>query len=392
MEKSEIEEFRKKLAEENPEFTITEINLLEDESHQTYKTKFEELKSRIEEFQSDAIIKDSQKKEAELENIRLRKQMEIFEKENRDFKSRTLAEFVKFIEKITQEEIVISNVKAMDLDHEEIKTNNENFKVGPGDLADRPGIYHFKRPSFFTPLRRELNKKNEAEKVTRNTKHLFRDQLKFWKKAAEDKETKSNEEIKASYDANRKKALLQILNGDCSNEERYLKYMLITPGIDQDYLATLNGAAEIGLDARIIISLLEQPKETFNREMIEAYVSAAHKGTEFNLRRELAQELLAGSWYITADINGKREKFQLAPVTYLKEIEENLKKIQRLFEGEGTTNSEEKLESDFQEPEDNTNFRDDNQGFQMEVPDIGEEAGFDDSDIMIDGLGNYDVV
>ena len=88
----------------------------------------------------------------------------------------------------------------------------------------------------------------------------------------------------------------------------------------------------------------------------------------------------------------KREKFQLAPVTYLKEIEENLKKIQRLFEGTGTTNSEEKSESDFQEPEDNTNFRDDNQGFQMEVPDIGEEADFDDSDIMIDGLGNYDVV
>ena len=387
-----IDEYKKQIAEEYPEMTLVKIENYEDAEHQTYKSKYERLSEKIEEIQSDAFSKDAQRKEMERENIALHQQNEMFKRENSAYRSQTLEEFVKFIKKVTEEEIVITNVKAMDLDLEEIKASNENFHITQKDLADRPGVYSHKRPSFFTPLRNELNKSNEAKKVTKNTKGLLKENLRFWKRAAEEKETKSNEELKRAYEANRKRNLLKIINEDCSNEERYLKYMLITPGMDKDYLDTLNGAAEIGLDARIIISLLEQPEESFNKEMIEAYVSEAHKGTEYNHRKELAEELIEGSWYITAEINGRREKFQLAPVKFIKELEANLKKIQSLFEGKQEENEEPQEELVYDRPNE-PEMNSENHGFEMDIPEMsgdGEEddEGFSDS-ALIDGLGDY---
>ena len=49
-------------------------------------------------------------------------------------------------------------------------------------------------------------------------------------------------------------------------------------GLDKEYLKTLQGAAQINIDANLVIALLEQPNDSFNREIIELYVSEIHIG------------------------------------------------------------------------------------------------------------------
>ena len=94
----------------------------------------------------------------------------------------------------------------------------------------------------------------------------------------------------------------------------------MTPGLDREYLKTLEGAAEMNVNAKLLISLLEQPNDKYNRTVIENYISNLHKGTEYDLKQELAEELIKGDWYITADINGTEEKFQAVPVSILENL------------------------------------------------------------------------
>ena len=44
----------------------------------------------------------------------------------------------------------------------------------------------------------------------------------------------------------------------------------------------------------------------------------------FNLKRELAEELIKGEWSIVSDINGEPCKYQLLPMTAIEKIKEEL--------------------------------------------------------------------
>lgn len=321
----ELQEIKEILKEKYPEKTIVDITENEAADKKTYKEKYETIKKEIEKKEENDFIQNLEKENLEKENSELRKENETLKKEIEKLTNETAEEFRKLTKKILEEEIIISNPRAYNLDDEEIITQSDRPKRI--DPADKPGVYQFKRPSYFTQLRREMNKANEGEKVAKNTKEQLIQNLLFWKKQSQ-KEQVSKEEIAEEYDERRSKALQQLMKEELSNEERYLKYILLSPGLGREYYKTLNGASELGLDARVIISLLEQPKESFNKELIEAYVSAAHKGTEYNLRKELAKELVEEDWYIVADINGKPQRYQLVPIEFLKQLEENLRRME----------------------------------------------------------------
>ena len=127
-----------------------------------------------------------------------------------------------------------------------------------------------------------------------------------------------------------------LLQSDISNEEKYIKYLLLTPGMPRDYLKTFIGASELQLNADVVIELLEQPRESFNKEMIEAYVSEIRKGTGYNLKKELANELIRGDWYIMSDINGHPQKYQLVPVDYLDNIKRCLENLCDVLQGKSS--------------------------------------------------------
>ena len=97
--------------------------------------------------------------------------------------------------------------------------------------------------------------------------------------------------------------------------------------MDKEYLKTLQGASKSNIDANLIIALLEQPDCSFNREIIELYVSELQKGTEYNLKQELAEELIRGEWNIYAKVDGKESLFQLVPIDELNSVKELLNKI-----------------------------------------------------------------
>ena len=242
----------------------------------------------------------------------------------------------KLISEFIGREIIVSNVKPFDKNHDEIVCASDDKKhISEEQFSLNPGVYEFKRPSWFTSLPSELNKENTGKKTAANTISTLADKVRFWKKL--DKKVQygnlSIEEAMGEVDQKRRKLVVELLESDLSNEEKYIKYLLLTPGMPRDFMKTFIGASELQLNANVVIELLEQPRESFNKEMIEAYVSEVRKGTEYNLKKELANELIRGEWYIMSDINGYPQKYQLVPFEYLEDIKKQLENFQNALKG-----------------------------------------------------------
>ena len=308
-----------------PDYSVCKLTDIESEEHQSYKFLFENISEKYnslnEEFYSQLHKLQTVESELATKNLEIKKL-----KNSKDNFEDSAAALKQFIENLLSNEIVISNTRALDAGGDPIVCSTDNISVKPEEISLRPGVYDSTRPSWFSEIRYELNKLNAAKKVAESTSSTFFDLL---KKANDLKKMDAPLDIKANeYEKRRKQEIIKLISDtSLSNEEKYLKYILLTPGLSRDYLKTLDGAADLCIDAKLVIKLLEQPKETFNKEIIEAYISRAHKGTEYNIKQELAEELIKGQWSIVSDINGKREKFQLVPFELLSEIADRLKKI-----------------------------------------------------------------
>ena len=312
--------------------TFVAINEVENSDQQSYKYLYDMLLKKHEElrdsfygqkYELDNAYRDLAELHAEIKHL----------KENNGNMKNTTTDIVAFIKDFLTKDIIVQKVEAVDISGKPIICGSDSKKNQPvPDLSNRPGVYSFKRPSWFTPLREELelSKKNISRKNVTHTEDVLKDKVVFWKLL---KKSKSKVEEKAQIvDETRKRNIEKLLVSDISNEEKYIKYMLLTPGMDKEYMKTLNGAAELGLSANTVIELLEQPENSFNREMIEAYVSQVHKATEYNMKHELAEELIRGEWYITSEINGSEQKYQLVPMERITEVANRLDHICKVFE------------------------------------------------------------
>lgn len=308
-----------------PTHSVCKISEVESEEHQSYKFLFENILEKYnalnEEFYSQLHKLQDVESELATKNLEIKKL-----KNSRDDFEDSTATLKQFIENLLSNEIHISNTCAIDESGDPVICSTDNITVKPEEISLRPGVYDSTRPSWFSEIKYELNKINAAKKVADNTSGTFFDLL---KKSNNLKKMNAPLEVKANeYEKRRKQEIIKLISDtSLSNEEKYLKYILLTPGLSRDYLKTLDGAADLCIDAKLVIKLLEQPKETFNKEIIEAYISRAHKGNEYNIKQELAEELIKGQWSIVSDVNGKKEKFQLVPFELISEISDRLQKI-----------------------------------------------------------------
>lgn len=295
---------------------------------QSYKYLYESLREKYNSLERDFHSQRFDYEDCQRELASLNADLQNL-KESGSMYANSTQSLIQFIDRLLHEDIQIDSVYAADNQGRKIKTaSDKKLKIDENSLAVCPGIYNFKRPSWFTELRNELNKENAGNKVAKNTFPFFSKVLKERKNICDS--SLSLDEKADAIDCKRREEIARLINDEqSSNEEKYIKYMLLTPGMTKDYMKTLNGASELGLDAGTVIRLLEQPKESFNKEIIEAYVSKAHKGLEYNLKQELAEELIRGEWTIRANMNGSDELFQLVPYEKLREL---AKQFDRVYE------------------------------------------------------------
>lgn len=302
-----------------PDMALVRLDDFQDKNKQTYKSVCERL------------CIDNENLNHEVDDIKGK--MSILETKNEQYKSinekffSNAEEILEGIRKQTEREIVVSNVRCFNYKDELIETESDHERhYNEEDLSVVPAVYEGRRPSWFSPLGKEFNQENVSKKTADRTKGTFLSQIAFWKKLSSSNAA-DNDKAKI-IDFERRKKITELLNSDLLNEEKYVKYMLLTPGISRDLLKTLTGAEELGLDANVIISFLEQPNSEFNKEIFEAYVSQVRKGTDYNLKKEFAADLLREDWYIVSDVRGgKEQKYRLVPIDELNEIREKIDSI-----------------------------------------------------------------
>jgi hypothetical protein len=283
----------------------------ETDDHQSYRYLYEKLREKHDMLtkEYDGLIADYHIKERE--TAELIQNNELLKSKN-ELLNKSIKEMTETLKKYMEQGIMVSEV----IPTPKIAGDAIDTEWFAGSISSHPGVYGGKRPSWYTPITNELSRSNIKRKNVENTSGILKDKLLFWKMAkGKDKET-----IKDEYDARRKDNILKLLHSNCSNQEKYLKYFLLTPGLDSEYVKTLQGASDMNLNANLIIALLEQPNDMYNRDIVELYVSEVHKGTEYDIKQELANELVRGEWSIKAVINGEAKRMQLVPIEEFEDL------------------------------------------------------------------------
>lgn len=308
-------EISKILIEEFPDKMIVNNSDFKNQNNETYKALYEIVNEEKNKFKGE-------NQQLLIDRSNLEKELDELKKENKRLRvenyhlCKSVSPTMKEIKNYCNTKIVVTDIKIKPEEKEQSKFDINNFIK---KISDNPGIYGTVRPSWFTCLNVPLSKESVQRKNICHTVATLMNKIMFWKNIG-DRINTDTETAAEQYEFRRRQLILDILNDKCSNEEKYLKYLLLSPGIDKEYQKTINGASELNIDARLLIALLEQPNDQYNRDVIESYVSKLHKGTEYNLKHELAMELLKGEWYIEADVNGKHERMQLISSTMLNDF------------------------------------------------------------------------
>lgn len=313
----ELSKMKEMLQQDYPEKIVVDISEFENEEHQTYKYLYEQLNTIHTEKMNELGLVIADMDRFTRENAEMEQQINKLQQQVNKMNTSAWQSLTHFKDQISRD-IVVSDIQVNPGVDKGIEVDSLKKSI-----STVPGIYGGKRPSWYTPLKRQLSRENVKKKNVGNTIGVLKDILLFWKK----EKGKTTEKLAAEYDQQRKENILELLDADCSNEEKYLKYFLLTPGMDREYLKTLQGASKMNINANLVIALSEQPYEMFNKEIIELYVSEIHKGTEYDLKQELAEELIRGDWSIRAKVDGEDKTFQLVPVEELEAVKTMLDKI-----------------------------------------------------------------
>lgn len=304
-----------------------------EKDKQSYKFLYESLLEKFTEMQTEhaSLSFENQDRDREISELML--QVKSLQEENERLMKSSSALLDNLKDYVSQD-IIVTSVSVDPVSGE--KLSIESIK---SNISKKPGVYGSKRPSWFIPIETDFSKKFVSEKNANETKSVIKQRLLFWKKHS----VKSANSVLDEYDQERKKNIEELLKDTCSNQEKYLKYFLLSPGLDREFIKTLQGAAELNIEADLVIALLEQPFERFNKEIVELYISELHKANEYAAKMELAQELIDGKWSIRATVNNKEQNCQLVPVEELNGIknllEAILKRVSNLADGESCDDS-----------------------------------------------------
>lgn len=320
--------FAASIQELMPDMLLCEYSEVNDTtSKQSYKFLYGQLLKENENYRSEISQLYLMVDANELQIKRLTDKVSKLSDTSEEFGG-SVTELLNAIKASLKQQIYISDVRVFDSNDKEIvQSGGLQSKIKEDDLSLRPAIYDFKRPAWYTPLRTELNAENLGRKIANDTKKEFSEKIRFWKLFKRDKAVADMtlSEKANTIEMERRRRVVRILNSNISNDEKYIKYFMITPGMSREYMRTLDGAASLGLDANLVIEFLEQPEGMFNRETLETYISQVQKGAANNLKKELACELIRGEWYVTTeDSDGAVKKWQMVPQDELMDISKKL--------------------------------------------------------------------
>lgn len=124
---------------------------------------------------------------------------------------------------------------------------------------------------------------------------------------------------------NRFISLNKIIKSDkLTNQEKLMMYAMNAEYHNTNVERLLNYAGEHCINADLLIYILEDPDVCTTYENTVGFLSQFAQASEFKIKLELARELIEGKWYITAEYDGKKTKFQLVPIDEINELRKSV--------------------------------------------------------------------
>ena len=197
------------------------------------------------------------------------------------------------------------------------------YKDNPADPVEEPKTEEDK----FKPGK-ELTERNYALKLMKNVGTAL-----FFKKRVDDTKAVKEKEARVGQlfpgvddhkterqlerdkiIRNRCRSLNMIIECDrLTNQEKLMMYAMMTQYHNTFVERLLNWAGKHCINANYLIPILEDRSTSYNYENTIMFLEQFAEASEFKMKLDLARELIEGKWYIVADYNGKKTKFQLVP-------------------------------------------------------------------------------
>lgn len=331
-------------------------NLIFDEDGQTYKSVYEKLLEESEGFsnaitalenEKSDLLSDYQSLKEEYDNLQLEFENHAAEPSEEMIEKNEYVRLQNSYDELQKEKNTLNYELAKLRKEKLLKTSMEdvpipkNVKIynsngvefqdidSPDSLFETtfaPASEGFRRPSYFKEVGKVYSNENNSKEIFNETKMELENRISLFDKLRKDT-TKSAVQKNDEIELDRQKKVQKLLSKECEfdNQAKLSYYALITPTMPKYIVSLLQKAIENGVDANILITLMEVPEESFRFEIVENYISIAHKNNAANLKLELAKDLIAGKWYIEAkNQNGQKERYQLFPMSEIKEFHESL--------------------------------------------------------------------
>ena len=297
----------------------------------------------------------------------LEAEIEMFKRQIADLTS----ELQQYSQKVSQQEDYISKLKAelskktggslkSELERKvlvassisvgpKVHPSDECFLVDPEELLDVDACvarYGGELDSFYEEIPtdkeetgfepgHELTQKNHALRImkTVGTKRFFEKRLKD-NAEAKKVEARVGQLFPAHGDGksqrqkerdkilrNRFISLNNIIKSDrLTNQEKLMMYAMNSEYHNTHIERLLTYAGAHCINANYLIYILEDPDTCSTYENTVAFLSQFADASEYRMKLNLARELIEGKWYITADYNGRKTKFQLVPIDEINEL------------------------------------------------------------------------
>ena len=297
----------------------------------------------------------------------LEAEIEMFKRQIADLTS----ELQEYSQKVSQQEDYISKLKAelskktggslkSELERKvlvassisvgpKVHPSDECFLVDPEELLDVDACvarYGGELDSFYEEIPtdkeetgfepgHELTQKNHALRImkTVGTKRFFEKRLKD-NAEAKKVEARVGQLFPAHGDGksqrqkerdkilrNRFISLNNIIKSDrLTNQEKLMMYAMNSEYHNTHIERLLTYAGAHCINANYLIYILEDPDICSTYENTVAFLSQFADASEYRMKLNLARELIEGKWYITADYNGRKTKFQLVPIDEFNEL------------------------------------------------------------------------
>lgn len=182
---------------------------------------------------------------------------------------------------------------------------------------------------------RELTERNYALRTmkTVGTRRFFSKRIRDNKEVAEFEQSYGSVSPVSDKRQEKRKEILQnrfislnkIIKSDkLTNQEKLMMYAMNSEYHNTNVERLLNYAGEHCINADLLIYILEDPDVCTTYENTVGFLSQFAQASEFKMKLELARELIEGKWYITAEYDGKKTKFQLVPIDEINELRKSV--------------------------------------------------------------------